>query len=71
MVLSLVTMESPAHMVSHLLCMAMVLVGVADIDDIYRNILLAHNIAVLRHIIVLLLCIDGENWSERRCADGV
>ena len=32
-----------------------------DIDNIYRNILLAHNIVVLRHIVVLLLCIDGEN----------
>ncbi len=34
---------------------------ISDIDDIYRNILLAHNIAILRHIVVLLLCIDGEN----------
>ena len=33
----------------------------ADIDDIYRNILLANNIDVLRHIVVLLLCIVKES----------
>ena len=33
----------------------------ADIDDIYRDILLAHNIDVLRHIVVLLLCIVEES----------
>ena len=33
----------------------------ADIDDIYRNILLAHNIDVFRHIVVLLLCIVEES----------
>ena len=33
----------------------------SDIDDSYCNILLAHNIDVLRHIIVLLLCIVKEN----------
>ena len=36
--------------------------SMADIDDIYCNILLAHNIDILRHIVVLLLCIDGENY---------
>ena len=33
----------------------------ADIDDIYRNILLADNIDNLRHIVVLLLCIVEES----------
>ena len=33
----------------------------SDIDDIYCNILLAHNIDVLRHIVVLLLCIVKES----------
>ena len=32
-----------------------------DIDDIYRDILLAHNIDVFRHIVVLLLCIVEES----------
>jgi hypothetical protein len=32
-----------------------------DIDDIDHNILLAHNIDVLRHIVVLLLCIVEES----------
>ena len=32
-----------------------------DIDDIYRDILLAHNINVLRHIVVFLLCIAEES----------
>ena len=34
----------------------------ADIDDIYRNILLSHNIDILRHIVVFLLCIDREDY---------
>ena len=33
----------------------------SDIDDIYCNILLAHNIDILRHIVVLLLCIVEES----------
>ena len=33
----------------------------ADIDDIYCNILLAHNIDILRHIVVLLLWIVEES----------
>ena len=49
-------MKNPALKTNQLDCGCL-----ADIDDIYRDILLAHNIDVLRHIVVLLLCIAEES----------